>query len=215
MSTQNILIRFVTVTFCIIVSFAGSAYAGYYSGNYRHGYYSYPTKRQDYSWSVAPKFIIFEPNSSNPGLNNFGPGVGVGVDGRYNFIPYFAVAGQLEYIGLSTYSNSGVTINYSNFAVKVDALGTIPLNRITPFFGLGLVYNNPSISASGGGYSSSISGSGIGLELVGGADFIVTSHGAVTVELSIPISQNATFNGSSTNVDVGVYEIMGGYRFLF
>ncbi|MCL4558239.1 MAG: porin family protein [Deltaproteobacteria bacterium] len=166
-------------------------------------------------WSVAPKLIVFFPNSSNPGLNNYGPGVGIGVDGRYNFIKYFAVAGELDYIGASSATINGATANFSNFAVKVDALGTIPLNRITPFFGLGLVYNNPSVSVSGGGYSNSLSGSGIGLELVGGADFIVTKNGAVTAQISIPISQGATFNGSSTTVDVGVYELMAGYRFLF
>ena len=200
----------------IMIGLTVRAYAGYHSGEYGNRNNNYSWRRgQEYNWSVAPKFIVFIPNSSDPGLNNFGPGVGVGVDGRYNFIKYFAVAGELDYIGLSTYSTNGATINYSNFAIKADALGTIPLNRITPFFGLGLVYNSPSISASGNGSSGSINGSGIGLELVGGADFIVTNHGAVTAEISLPISQNATFSGSSTNVDVGVYEIMAGYRFLF
>ena len=199
----------------IMIGLTVRAYAGYHSGEYGNRNNNYSWRRgQEYNWSVAPKFIIFFPNSSNPGLNNFSPGVGVGVDGRYNFIKYFAVAGELDYIGLSTYNTNGVTINYSDFAIKADALGTIPLNRITPFFGLGFVYNNPSITYSGA-YSNSWSGSGIGLELVGGADFIVTNHGAVTAEISLPISQNATFNGSSTSDDVGVYEIMAGYRFLF
>ena len=200
----------------IMISLTVRVYAGYYGGSYGHRNYNYSwTRGQEYNWSVAPKLIVFIPNSSNPGLNNFGPGVGIGVDGRYNFIKYFAVAGELDYIGLSSDTNNNFTADFSNFAIKIDALGTIPLNRITPFFGLGLVYNSPSISFSGGGYSNSINGSGIGLELVGGADFIVTNHGAVTVEISLPISQNATLNGSSTNVDVGVYEIMAGYRFLF
>ena len=107
--------------------------------------------------------------------------------------------------------------NFSDLAIKIDALGTIPLGKITPFFGLGLVYNNPSISVSGGGSSASYSGSGVGLEIVGGADFVVTENGAITAEISIPISQTATFsvNGSNTNDNVGGYELMAGYRFFF
>jgi hypothetical protein len=203
-------------TLLLMMGLAVSAKAGYVSGSNRTWQMrQYQTGSEEYRWSVAPKFIVFFPNSSDPGLINFGPGVGVGVDGRYNFIKYFAVAGELDYIGLSTYNTNGVTINYSDFAIKADALGTIPLNRITPFFGLGLVYNSPTVSASANGYSSSENGSGVGLELVGGADFMVRNNGAVTVEISIPISQSATFNGSSTNVDVGVYELMAGYRFLF
>ncbi|MCL4479555.1 MAG: porin family protein [Deltaproteobacteria bacterium] len=186
----------------IIIGFAVSSKADY-------------NGRVNQVWSVAPKLIIFFPNGSNPGLNNFGPGVGVGVDGRYNFMKYFAVSAELDYLGVSSANINGATENFSNFAIKVDALGTIPLGKITPFFGLGPVYNSPSISVSGGGYSTSISGSGIGLEIVGGADFLVTHNGAVTVEISLPISESATFNGSSTSVDVGSYELMGGYRFLF
>ena len=193
----------------LILGFAVTSRAGY-SGSSNETW-----QGSGHAWSVAPKLIVFFPNSSNPGLNNYGPGVGIGVDGRYNFIKYFALAGELDYIGASSATINGATANFSNFAVKVDALGTIPLNRITPFFGLGLVYNNPSVSVSGGGYSNSLSGSGIGLELVGGADFLVTKNGAVTAQISIPISQGATFNGSSTTVDVGVYELMAGYRFLF
>lgn len=198
----------------MVVGFAVSAKAGY------RGSSTMGSGSGDYVWSVAPKLIVFDPNSNTPGLNNFGPGAGIGVDGRYNFIKYFAVAGELDYLGLSSASIGGYTEDYSDIAIKVEALGTIPLNKITPFFGLGLVYNSASISVSGssGGYSASTSasGSGIGLELIGGADFMVTHNGAVTAEISIPISQSASgFNGSSTNVDVGSYEIMAGYRFLF
>jgi hypothetical protein len=202
-------ITLTVVTALILIGFAVSSQAGYTGGS------SQTMQSGEHVWSIAPKLIVFFPNSSNPGLNNYGPGIGIGVDGRYNFIKYFAVAGELDYIGASSATINGATASFSNFAVKVDALGTIPLNRITPFFGLGLVYNNPSVSFSGGGYSNSLSGSGIGLELVGGADFLVTKRGAVTAEISIPISQGATFNGSSTTVDVGVYELMAGYRFLF
>ncbi len=202
-------ITLTVITSLIMLGFAVSSQAGYAGGSRQ------TMESGGNVWSIAPKLIVFFPNSSNPGLNNYGPGIGIGVDGRYNFIKYFAVAGELDYIGASSATINGSTASFSNFAVKVDALGTIPLNRITPFFGLGLVYNNPSVSFSGGGYSNSLSGSGIGLELVGGADFLVTKRGAVTAEISIPISQSATFNGSSTNVDVGVYELMAGYRFLF
>ena len=202
-------ISMTVVASLIILACAVTSQAGYVGSS------SQTWQGREPVWSVAPKLIVFFPNSSVPGLNNFGPGVGIGVDGRYNFIKYFALAGELDYIGASSATIGGSTENFSNFAIKVDALGTIPLNRITPFFGLGLVYNNPSVSVSGGGYSKSLSGSGIGLELVGGADFVVTKNGAVTAQISIPISQGATFNGSSTTVDVGVYELMAGYRFLF
>jgi hypothetical protein len=203
-------------TLLLIMGFAVSAKAGYVGDSDRTWrMVQYQTKSEEYSWSVAPKLIVFFPNSSDPGLHNFSPGIGVGIDGRYNFIEYFALSGELDYIGLSSYSESGITAHFSNFAIKVDALCTIPLNNVIPFFGLGLVYNFPSVSASANGYSSSESGNGIGLELVGGIDFAITNNGAFTAGISIPISQNATFNGGSTNVDVGVYEIMAGYRFLF
>ena len=41
-------------------------------------------------WSIAPKLIAFFPNSDSNGLNNYSTGVGIGVDGRYNFLDYFA-----------------------------------------------------------------------------------------------------------------------------
>ncbi len=207
-------ISMTVVASLIILACAVTSQAGYVGSS------SQTWQGREPVWSVAPKLIAFFPNSDSNGLNNYSTGVGIGVDGRYNFLDYFALAAELDYIGVSSATNvrygpTSVNANFSDLAIKIDALGTIPLGKITPFFGLGLVYNNPSVSVSGGGYSKSLSGSGIGLELVGGADFVVTKNGAVTAQISIPISQGATFNGSSTTVDVGVYELMAGYRFLF
>ena len=169
------------------------------------------------TWSVAPKLIGFIPNNSDVGLNNFSTGFGIGVDARYNVIKYFAVAPELDYIGISSHTTDGVTANFSTFAIKVDALGMYPVGIFTPFLGLGLVYNiNSEIDLSGGGLPSGeyTNGSGLGYEFVIGSDFKVTHKGAIAVEISIPMSQLISLNQvSNTNVNVGGYELLVGYRF--
>ncbi len=174
------------------------------------------------SFSIAPKLIAFFPNSDSNGLNNYSTGVGIGVDARYNFLAFFALAAELDYIGASNatgihYGSTSATVNgnYSNFAVKIDALLTIPLGIIRIFLGPGIVYNNPSVSISGGGSSTTLSTSGYGWEIVGGVDIGVTENGAITAEISFPIDQNVTFSGNSATVNVGGYELMAGYRFFF
>ncbi len=92
---------------------------------------------------------------------------------------------------------------------------TIPLGIIRIFLGPGIVYNNPSVSISGGGSSTTLSTSGYGWEIVGGVDIGVTENGAITAEISFPIDQNVTFSGNSATVNVGGYELMAGYRFFF
>lgn len=182
-----------------------------------------------YGGSVAAKLFTFFPNASTNGLKDFSTGLGVGVDARADLGNYFALAGEFDYIGLSTASqvydvydaygnylySTTETVYYTDVALKLDALVTLPLYRVTPFFGAGLVYNTPTLVYSSD--NSSISGSGIGMELVGGADLMLPGKSAITVELSIPVSQIANFDigGVSQNVDVGGVEIMVGYRLLF
>ncbi len=185
------------------------------------------------SGSVGVKLFSFFPNSNSNGLRDFSPGLGVGIDGRVNFGDFFALAGEFDYIGVSSASqtydvydsygnyigSATETAYFNNLVFKVDALLTIPAGVITPFVGLGLVDNNPSFTFSGqsNGYSasSSTSGSGVGMEIVGGADFMAGFNGAVTAEISIPVDQTAYFSDIGSNIDVGGVEIMVGYRFLF
>lgn len=178
--------------------------------------------------SVAVKFFSFFPNSNSNGLKDFSPGLGVGVDGRVNFGDYFALAGELDYIGVSSasqtydvYNNAGSylyssteTVYYNNVVLKLDALVTIPAGMITPFVGVGLVYNNPTFTYNGYGASANTSGSGVGFEVVGGADFMVAQNGGITAEISIPVNQTAYFSDIGSNIDVGGVEIMVGYRFI-
>ena len=174
------------------------------------------------SFSIAPKLIAFFPNSDSNGLNNYSTGVGIGADARFNFLAFFALAAELDYIGASNatgihYGSTSATVNgnFSNFAIKIDALLTIPIGIVKLFLGPGLVYNNPSVSVSGGGSSTTLSSSGYGWEIVGGADFFVAENGAITAEISFPLSQDVTFSGNSATVNVGGYELMAGYRFFF
>lgn len=100
------------------------------------------------SFSIAPKLIAFFPNSDSNGLNNYSTGIGIGVDARYNFLEFFALAAELDYIGASNatgihYGSTSATVNgnFSNFAIKIDALLTIPVGVVKIFVGPGVVYN--------------------------------------------------------------------------
>ncbi len=180
----------------------------------------YPYSAGVQSGSVGVKLIGFLPNSDSDGLKGFSTGIGVGVDSRFDFWNYFALGVELDYIGVSSASEAyydqatnayySYTEDFGGLALKLDALGTIPLNNITPFFGLGLVYNNSTFNDT---YYGSTSGVGIGLELVGGADFLMAGNGGITLEISVPINQYSDFDGVSVNV--GGIEVMVGYRFLF
>jgi hypothetical protein len=183
--------------------------------------------------SIGLKFFGFYPNSNSNGLKDFSPGLGFGIDGRVNFGPYFALAGEFDYIGVSSASQTYDVYNsygnyigsatetayFNNIALKLDALLTIPLRGIEPFAGIGIVGNYPTFTFSGssGGYgaSTSTSGSGVGMEIVGGVDFMVGQSGALELGLSFPINQIAYFSDIGTNIDVGGGEIMVGYRFIF
>jgi Outer membrane protein beta-barrel domain len=182
--------------------------------------------------SIAVKLFSFFPNGNSNGLQDFSTGLGVGVDGRINFGDFFALAGELDYIGVSSASqtydvydaygnylgSSTETAYFNNLVLKVDALVTLPAGMITPFAGIGLVDNNPTLTYTGSdngyGASASTSGSGIGLEILAGADFMVAGDGAVTAEISLPVNQTANFGDLGSNVDVGGIEIMVGYRFI-
>ena len=196
--------------------FPSLASAQYWSGN------------PEGNGSVAVKFFSFFPNSNSNGLKDFSPGLGLGVDGRINFGDYFALAGEMDYIGVSSASQSyydsygnyvgSDTAYFEDVAFKLDALVTLPAGIVIPFAGLGMVANYPTFTFSGysSGYSASAntSGSGVGMEIVGGADFMAGYNGAVTAQISIPVSQTAYFSDLGTNIDVGGFELMVGYRFI-
>ncbi len=215
------IMRKAGVLFGIIMG-AGILFPSIAFGQYRNG-------GIDGGGSMAVKLLSFFPNGNTNGLKGFSPGLGVGFDGRINFGNYFALAGELDYIGVSsanqTYDvddayghylyTSTETAYFNNIELKIDALVTIPLYNVTPFFGAGIVYNNSTITYSSDFGPSSTSGEGIGLEIVAGADFMVAENGAITIEVSVPIDQTVNFDGISPSIDVGGVEVMAGYRFIF
>ncbi len=188
--------------------------------------YPYQYGTRGHNGSVGVKLIGFFPNQDSDGLKDFSTGIGIGVDSRFNFGDYFALGVELDYTGVSSWSGTNYdtqtatyysyTMDFSNVALKLDALGRFPLNNIIPFLGVGLVYNSSAFDTSTGqgyyGYGS-VTAYGLGLEAVVGSDFVVGGNGAVTAELSVPIDQYSVFPGSTVNV--GGYEVMAGYRFLF
>ena len=218
------IFRYLTVVSMFVLALGllspAPASAQYWSGN------------PEGNGSIAVKFFSFFPNSNSNGLKDFSPGLGLGVDGRVNFGNYFALAGELDYIGVSSasqtynvYDASGTYIGsatdtayFNDMAFKLDALVTLPAGIVIPFAGIGMVANYPTFtfSGNGGGYSgsASTSGSGVGMEIVGGADFLAGYNGAITAQISIPVSQTAYFSDLGTNIDVGGFEIMVGYRFI-
>ena len=224
MIKQMAIFRYLTVVSMFVLALGllspAPASAQYWSGN------------PEGNGSIAVKFFSFFPNSNSNGLKDFSPGLGLGVDGRVNFGNYFALAGELDYIGVSSASQTyNVYDSYGNYvgsasdtayfndmAFKLDALVTLPAGVVIPFAGLGMVANYPTFTFSGysSGYSASAntSGSGVGMEIVGGADFMAGYNGAVTAQISIPVSQTAYFSDLGTNIDVGGFEIMVGYRFI-
>lgn len=224
MIKQKTIIRNITVVLVVVLAFGfmfpAAASAQYWSGN------------PEGNGSLAVKFYSFFPNSNSNGLKDFSPGLGVGVDGRVNFGNYFALAGELDYTGVSSASQTyNVYDAYGNYvgsatdtayfndvAFKLDALVTLPAGSVIPFAGIGMVANYPTFTFSGysSGYSgsASTSGSGIGMEIVGGADFLTGGSGAITAQISIPVNQTAYFSDLGTNIDVGGFEIMVGYRFI-
>ncbi len=224
MLTQKMIFRKLIVMSVFMLAlgfmFPSLASAQYWSGN------------PEGNGSVAVKFFSFFPNSNSNGLRDFSPGLGLGVDGRVNFGDYFALAGELDYIGVSSASQTyNVYDSYGNYvgsasdtayfddvAFKLDALVTLPAGIVVPFAGIGMVANYPTFTFSGysSGYSASAntSGSGVGMEIVGGADFMAGYNGAITAQISIPVSQTAYFSDLGTNIDVGGFELMVGYRFI-
>ena len=55
---------------------------------------------------------------------------------------------------------------------------------------------------------------GVIMESVRIAGFLAGYNGAITAQISIPVSQTAYFSDLGTNIDVGGFEIMVGYRFI-
>ena len=223
MIKQMAIFRYLTVVSVFVLALGllspAPASAQYWSGN------------PEGNGSIAVKFFSFFPNSNSNGLKDFSPGLGLGVDGRVNFGNYFALAGELDYIGVSSASQTYYaydaygnyvaatdTAYFNDMAFKLDALVTLPAGIVIPFAGIGMVANYPTFTFSGysSGYSgsASTSGSGVGMEIVGGADFMAGYNGAVTAQISIPVSQTAYFSDLGTNIDVGGFEIMVGYRFI-
>jgi len=192
--------------------------------------------------SLAPKFLIFVPNSDEEGMKDFSTGIGLGIDGRFNIAKHFAIGAELNYIGFSTYEGTysyydeymdeyydmDLKATFSTIAIKFNALATFPINKFTPFAGFGLVYNSATLDMEVSmedpytyelmTVEESASGSGLGFQVVGGFDYHFSNKGALTAEISIPISQEIDFEvqGESFGTwNVGGYELVVGYRFLF
>lgn len=192
--------------------------------------------------SLAPKFIGFIPNSDEEGLKDFSPGAGIGIDGRFNIAKNFAIGAELAYIGYSNFDGTysyydeylmewydvSLKATFSTIVFELNALATFPTGKFTPFVGFGLVYNSATIDMELSEedpytyelitYEESASGSGAGFQVVGGFDYHFSNKGALTVEISIPISQeiDVEMEGVSLGTwNIGGYELVAGYRFLF
>jgi len=188
--------------------------------------------------SVAPKFIVFFPNDDYEGLKNFSTGFGGGVEARFNIVSTTTmgiyVGPELDYIDFSTMSQtySDVDFTYEDkekfttIKIKGNFLLVVPLQKISFFFGGGLVYNQSTIDVEltipeMGSFSLTASGSGIGAQMLCGIDLLLGNRGALSFELTIPLSQSQDMKLSymvesdSLNMNVGGTELNVGYRFYF
>jgi len=189
--------------------------------------------------SVAPKFILFFPNDDTSGLKDFSTGFGGGVEARFNVMSSTTlgiyVGPEIEYIDFSTYKETYSDIDFtyeskvtfSTYKIKANFLLVVPLQKISFFFGGGIVYNQSTmdweITIPGYGSTSlTLSGSGIGGQMLCGIDLLLGERGALSFEFTIPLSQSqdmeASYMGESLSLEdmnVGGTELNVGYRFYF
>lgn len=159
--------------------------------------------------SVAPKGVIFIPNSDKDGLKDFSGGIGTGAEVMFTILrsPYvnLQVGPELEFIGLSTYKYSAPTysgrqmeigVMFNALKEKGNIAAVFPLGPVSLYLGGGIVLNYvisfgyTRNNINGPDTDTTITGAGFGLQALGGINIRAGRRGSVALGVTLPIAQN-------------------------